>query len=51
VTALTVRAGDRRISRRDRLELEDSWRRKLESIANRPTVDTDWEHVLHYDLE
>jgi hypothetical protein len=51
VKALTIRAGDARISRRDAPTYQLSWRKMTRFIASRPTVDEDWEHVIHYEFE
>lgn len=51
VKALTLSAGDRRISRRDGPGHEQSWRELLRIIAARPTSDEDWADILHYDFD
>jgi hypothetical protein len=52
VKAFTVRAGDGRISRHDAPGYPlDSWRKRLRFIESRPTVDDDWEHVLHHQFD
>jgi hypothetical protein len=51
VTAFTVRAGDKRISRRDAPSYPlESWRKRLRFIEGRPLVDEDWEHVLRHEF-
>jgi hypothetical protein len=51
VKALTVRAGDKRIPRRDAPSYSlASWRKRLRLIEGRPVVDDDWEHVLRYEF-
>jgi hypothetical protein len=51
VRALTLRAGDGRISRRDAPEYEASWRKRLRIIETRPTGDEDWAYVLHHEFD
>lgn len=51
VKALTLRAGDGRIPRRDAPGYSSPWRTQLRTIATRPTADGDWTHVLHYEFD
>jgi len=52
VKTFTVRAGDRRISRRDAPGYPlDSLRKRLRFIESRPAVDDDWEHVLRHQFD
>jgi hypothetical protein len=50
VSALTLRAGDRRIAPRDMPGYQESWRNLLRIIAARPTADEDWTYVLQYEF-
>jgi hypothetical protein len=51
VKALTLRAGDGRISERDAPQDVSSWRTQLRMIESRPNADEDWAHVLHYEFD
>ena len=46
VTGFTVRAGDRRIARRDSPKFPQSARALQRMIASRPAADEDWEQVV-----
>lgn len=49
--AFAVRAGDKRVPRRDAPSYPlDSWRKRLRFIEGRPLGDEDWEYVLRYEL-
>jgi hypothetical protein len=51
VAALTIRAGDTRIPRREAPKYSQaSWRTLLRMIEARPATDGDWENVVHYNF-
>lgn len=51
VKALTIRAGDKRIPRRDAPKYPQSWRNLHRIIAARPTADEDWAHALQHKFD